>query len=319
MKLARAWPVVLALVLARTAAAQIPGPSNDYNVFIFGTGTFTGLDDETIGNLAAGGAVTLTSYSIATGIEGNGSTSMSSPDPARLVVGGALTTNNGGEVGDNGTGTIYYGTIAPTYNNGGFTSGTTPVPNQTLVNFAASQTYYTNYSQQLGALSGTNLTLSGSTSLDLSGLQSGLNVVNIQDGSTGLNLSSIEINGATNATVLINILGSGPVTFMYLGQSGSLDSGADVLFNFVTATSVNVEGTLSASILAPYAGVTAENGDINGQLIADSFSGSEEFTNVAFAGTLPAPVPLPGSVLLFVSGLLGAAVILRRRPATLSG
>lgn len=318
VKLAPIGLALLGLTLTGTAAAQIAGPANSYNVFIFGQGSFTGADYETIGNLAAGGAVNLTSYSIATGIAGNGSSSMSNPDPARLVVGGALTTNNGGQVGKNGTGTVYYGGTAPVYNNGGFTSGTTPVANQTLVNFATSQTLYTNYSTQLGALSGTNLTVSG-TSLNVTGLQSGLNVINIQDGNTALNLSSINISGAPNATALINVLGSGPVTFTYLGEGGTVDTGANVLFNFVSATSVNVQGTLSASILAPHAGVTAENGDINGQLIAGSFSGSEEFTNVAFIGNLPVPVPLPGSAWLLVSGLLGATVLLRRRPTALSG
>ncbi len=307
---------ILGLLGAAAASAQIAGPADGYNVFIFGNGSFTGENSETIGNLAAGGAVSLSSYSIATGITGNGSQSMTNPDPARLVVGGMLTTYYGGSVGENGAGTIYYGGTAPVYNDGGFTSAAT-VANQTLVNFSQSKTLYTNYSQQLGARTGTDLNLSGSTSLSLTGLQSGLNVIDVQDGTGGLNLSSLTLSGASNATVLINVLGSGPVTFNYLNQQGNL-GGSQVLFNFVTASSVNVNGTLSASILAPDAGVTASNGDLYGQLIAGSYSGSEEIENTAFDGTLPTPVPLPSSAWLLASGLLGAGA-LRRRVANIKG
>ncbi len=306
---------LLGLLLTGSAFAEIAGPADGYNVFIFGNGSFTGQNSETIGNLAAGGAVSLTSYGVATGITGNGSRSMTTPDPARLVVGGTVTLNSGGEVGASGSGTIYYGGSAPVSNNGGSTAAAT-VGNQTLVNFSTSQTLYTNYSQQLGSLAGTNLNLSGSTSLNLTGLQSGLNVIDLQDGSGGITLSSINLNGASNATVLINVQGSGPVDFNFLSQTGDI-SGAQVLFNMVATNSVNVNGTLSAAILAPHAGVTGADGDINGQLVAASYSGSNEFTNVAFDGTLPAPVPLPGTAWLLISGLLLGSATRWPRPTSI--
>jgi hypothetical protein len=50
-------------------------------------------------------------------------------------------------------------------------------------------------------------------------------------------------------------------------------------------------------------------------LIAASYSGNTNFDNLAFTGTLPAPVPLPGAAWLFGSGLPGLIRLSRRRAA----
>jgi len=49
-------------------------------------------------------------------------------------------------------------------------------------------------------------------------------------------------------------------------------------------------------------------------LVAASYSGNTQFDNVAFTGTLPSPVPLPGAASLFGSGLLGLFRVVGRRP-----
>jgi choice-of-anchor A domain-containing protein len=305
---------VITLLIANGACAAIVGPASGYNVFIFGDGSFMSEDTDTMGNLAAGGNVSLTSYQVAQGITGN---TAQSPNPARLVVGGALTTHNGGQVGINGSGTIYYGSTAPVLNNNGTFTAAATVANQTLVNFASSQSLYTNYSQQLGAITGTGSTTLSGSSLTLTGKSSGLNVFTVNDGSNALTLSSINISAPTGSTVLINVVGTGPVTFGNSGggsvtYSGGI-TGAGVLYNIESATSVqlfanNVGFNPDASILAPDAGVTGGFGAMSGELIAGSYSGQTQFNDLAFTGT----VPLPGTFLLFGSGLLCLLPFARR-------
>ncbi len=306
----------LGLGLASSAAAAMVGPASDYNVFIFGQGTFMSSATDTMGNLAAGGNVSLTSYTVAMGIAGN---TAANPNPARLVVGGALTTQNGGRVGANGQGTIYYGTTPPSLNNSGtFTAGA-QVANQSLVNFTAAQSFYDSYSQQLGQLGANGTTALSGSKLTMTGTVQGLNVFTL-DGSLLQNAREIDISAPTNATVLINVTGNS-ATFtngsvkLLGGLTGT--NGATVLYNFVSATSVTLSANNSGfdpmgSILAPDAGVTGGFGAMDGQLLAGSYLGNTQFNNVVFAGSLPNPVPLPAAVWLFGSGLLGLFGMRRR-------
>jgi hypothetical protein len=80
-----------------------------------------------------------------------------------------------------------------------------------------------------------------------------------------------------------------------------------VLYSFITASSVDLAGSKHpmGSILAPDAGVVGGCGSMYGQLIAASYSGNTQFNNAAFSGTLPAPVPLPSSLELLASAMLG--------------
>ena len=70
---------LVALGVSGGASAAMVGPASDYNVFIFGS-SFTSQDTDTMGNLAAGGNVTLQGYAVAKGIAGN---SALNPNPAR--------------------------------------------------------------------------------------------------------------------------------------------------------------------------------------------------------------------------------------------
>jgi len=85
---------VTGLAAAGAAAASgISGDAASYNVFIFGNGNFVSQNTDTMGDLAAGGSVSLQNYAVAQGIAGNPAASL---NPARLVVGGMLTAQNGG-------------------------------------------------------------------------------------------------------------------------------------------------------------------------------------------------------------------------------
>jgi len=67
--------------------------------------------------------------------------------------------------------------------------------------------------------------------------------------------------------------------------------------------------------LAPYADVIANNGQMNGTIIANSWNGTMELHNLPFDGTTPPPnpVPEPGTLVLFSVGLIGLAGLGRRR------
>jgi choice-of-anchor A domain-containing protein len=253
-------------------------------------------------------------YAVAQGIAGVTTTN---PNPARLVVGGKLTAQNGG-VGSNQNGTIYYGTSAPSLTS--FTARGGQVANQSLVNFSSAASLYTNYSAQLAGLAanGSESFNSSGNTLTFTGTASGLNVFTVSD----ILLSesqTINISAPTGSTVLINVTDAdkGAVVFSNGSVNETGVTGAQVLYNIATATNVQLPGSKDpkGSILAPDAGVTGGFGQLSGQLIAGSYSGNTQFDDVAFTGTLPDPVPLPGAALLFGSGLLSLFGFKRQRAA----
>lgn len=302
----------IGVTLANHASATIVGPAVDYNVFIFGSGSFMSQNTDTMGNLAAGGNVSLMNYAVAQGIAGNSGTT---PNPARIVVGGKLTAQNGG-VGSNQNGAIYYGTTAPSLTN--FTARGGQFANQSLVNFGTSAGLYKNLSTQLGGLSVNGSTVFNSTSdlLTLTGSNSSLNVFTVS--LADLNASKgIDISSTAGSTVLINVTGTGTATFSNgsVVESGITSTGAAVLYNFISASGVSLPGSKDpkGSILAPNASVTGGFGAMSGQLIAASYSGNTQFDDVQFTGVLP--VPLPAALWLFASGLVGLSRLPRKQAA----
>jgi hypothetical protein len=64
--------------------------------------------------------------------------------------------------------------------------------------------------------------------------------------------------------------------------------------------------------LAPLAQFTSNSGVINGQVVANSWSGSTQVNNVAFSGTIAA-VPEPEEYALMLAGLATVGFFSRKR------
>jgi choice-of-anchor A domain-containing protein len=303
--LAIAALIGIGATLSGPASAALVGDAAAYNVFIFGNGTFTSQNTDTMGDLAAGGNVSLSSYQVAQGIAGTNA----SPNPARLVVGGKLTASNG-SVGSNGAGSIYTNST-PSLTSFTATGG---VHAQTLISsFSADATQYTNLSTLISdqATNGTTSGLLAGNTLNFSGTASGLNIFTVS-GATLSSSQTINISAPSGSTVLINVTGAS-ASFSNGSVNDSSVGAGHVLWNFYQSTSVNLVGSKDpeGSILAPLAGVTGGFGALHGQLVADSYSGNTQFDSTPFTGSLPVPLPAGAWLLLSGLGALGGAT--RRR------
>lgn len=134
------------------------------------------------------------------------------------------------------------------------------------------------------------------------------------------NVTSADVSGATLGridlflngadTVLVNVSGSSVVVGAnFAGQFVNNES--KVLFNFHQATSVSVNTNMRAGVLAPLAVVAQNGSNIDGSVVAASFTQNAEVHDERFLGYLPyEAVPEPSVIGLL---LLGAAGVLRRR------
>jgi choice-of-anchor A domain-containing protein len=177
-----------------------------------------------------------------------------------------------------------------------------------------------------GQIVGTGDKSSGNPSFFvLIGTSTTLNVFNITAAELGDTNHPIDIIAPPGSTIIVNVSGTDVslgTTIYYNGQEHTdSDTTSDILFNFPDATSVTLNGELTASVLAPYA-TLGGNGDIDGTAIAATIGNIGEAHNIEFDGTLPTapptksdapPVPEPGTLMLVGSGVLSVAGALRRK------
>ncbi len=321
------WGLSL-LIFCGLAAIPLPAASylyaaGPYNVFV--QNNFSLTNSDTTGAVAAGGTITVT-----------GGFSLASGNPTGLTYSVIAGTQFQASPGASGTvtGNLYAGTLAgmtpsDTVTGATTTLATTPEP----IDFA-------NQFSQLGALStslaGTADTVASGNgctnsygSISCTANATGLNVIDIpfsatQSGNGGTVTSAdlarnLTFNiGAGATAVVINVAGVGAFS---LGGAGGWTVNGDpqkLLFNFSKATAIALASNTGyfTSLLAPAAAVTGGGGQFNGTFIASSFSGSTEFHNLLFNGTLPQPAstPEPATFAMMGGGALLLLAARRARP-----
>ncbi|WP_008317971.1 choice-of-anchor A family protein [Leptolyngbya sp. PCC 6406] len=273
--LAAITPIALVSLAPAPAVAGGLGIASDYNVFVFGD---MNQSSDAEGRVAVGGNATFTNFGIGDRLpNSNGS-------DTRLVVGGDLNYNGGQIFGGNA---IVGGSVnTPVYFNCAPNCG---VSQGSPIDFVAAQQNLLDASAYWGSLATTGTAEHKWGGIWLEGDNSSQSVFNI-DGSWFSNSTYLNINKvANNATVLFNVFGD-TVNIANFGLNLNGINKENVLFNFVDATQLSTTGfSFTGSVLAPKAHYTFNNGNLEGNLVAASVSGSGEFHNFQFKGNLPTP------------------------------
>ncbi len=295
-----------------SAHAQSLGVAGNFNDFIFGNATQSNVDAE--GLYAVGGNANFTNMSVDTAnvggysgygmITGGNYTNSYATINGGVFAGGSVSavdpsvTGNvaaNGSIAFSGYGTVNghasYGTTYSNLNTTVMGGATQSVLNSPL-NFTSVESYLTNLSSSLAALSANGATSKTSlTSLTLTGTNSTLDVFSVTtaqlSGSTNL-----QISAPAGATVLVNVIGA--TGSLHGGLSLSGVTANDVLYNFSNATSLTMSGIgVLGTILAPNADLNFSSGNVDGEIIAGSLEGSVESHNYHFDGDLPSGSPEP--------------------------
>lgn len=329
-----------AALVAGSAQAGTLGVAAGYNEFILGNVVYQNSDIQ--GKIAVGGNLTATGTSIG-GNAGAGN---------NVIVGGNFTDSNGsvtgnviaggnvnyanptvsGTIAANGSVTlssgsgptgVRYGTTysAPSYYAFTATQGQTALP----INFAAEFTNLKNISAAQVNSSDPYGLFQYSQAYFNATPGTSVKAFNVAASTLQQATGGYNINAAAGATVVINVSGA---SAELLNTGFNLTGGitADhLIWNFYEATSLQFDGSVTGTVLAPKAAVTANYGGFNGTLIAASLMGVggaptslEMHSGYAFTGTLrdsvagdTTPVPEPGMVLLF--SLAALTLFLSRR------
>jgi choice-of-anchor A domain-containing protein len=306
------------------------GAASAYNLVALGSSAYAGnitAGVDVTGRVAANGTLTSGSYgntNIGSNIANDpyGSSADFAAVATSLTPGSTIEISGGGNTYlPTHTGATIY------YNDGGHnvTSGSNGL------NFTALQSTLQSMSGQLGGIATTGIIRAGNSSL---GENPSFTVL---QGTAGVNYftltalqfatATLDIEVPTGATVIINVQGTNDTlgNAIYLNGTqyhGDGNQDEDILFNFPDATNVDISAGLDASVLAPFALLTDNNGQIDGNFIAAQIdlTGSAEAHNVEFTGIVPTPgtfstglAPEPNALALMGTGILGLAAFARRR------
>ncbi|WP_320041201.1 choice-of-anchor A family protein [uncultured Desulfobacter sp.] len=231
----------------------------DYNAIIFGD--FSAMNSDVEGRLAVGGTATLQNYSVGSRL----STLELADNNDTLIVGGDLSYTNGQVWGNalvGGTATSGFNTLGGTLSHG----------LGALYIFSTAKTNFENLSTTLGQETANGTTVNNWGSLVLTGDGTSARQIFSVDGTELLNANGISISDIPeNASVVINVSGdTSGLTNMGMQSLESIRS--NLLFNFYETTALTMSGIgVQGSILAPFADVDANNGQLNGMIVADSW------------------------------------------------
>ncbi|HEY0161873.1 MAG TPA: choice-of-anchor A family protein [Edaphobacter sp.] len=169
-----------------------------------------------------------------------------------------------------------------------------------------------------GELVGTNSPLSNNPSnFVLYGTSSTLNIFNITAAEFGDVNHPLDIIAPAGSTIIINVSGTSASLGTALYFNNQQGGNSDIVFNFSEAQDVTLNGSISGTVLAPFAVLTG-NAQTTGTIIAAAINGTGEVHNQEFTGTLPdntptAVTPEPASLALMGTGITALAGFLRRR------
>lgn len=122
---------------------------------------------------------------------------------------------------------------------------------------------------------------------------------------------TVNLNGAS--AVIFNVSGTS-VSYTANDESGT--TGADdIIWNFYQADTVALNTLIGGTVLAPEATVTNDN-QIDGTLVANSWSGTGELHDYGYSGALPTSVPEPPALAFLGPALVGLGLVRRRSPKT---
>lgn len=290
---------------AQAGVLDLSAPIGNANVYAIKN--FTSNSSDTEGAIVAGGNVTLSGYRV------NGN-DVDAFDNYSLVAGGKVSLSNGNIV--NGK---TYGGAGVSVTSGTHAGVTTVNP----VDFKAAESYYKTLAMSLDALANTGTVKAVANKTVISG--SGKGGVDVFDVSGNIFLTGSEWkleNLVDKQTLIFNVSGT-TAGFNPDGIEFASLSGYNVLFNFYQATTLDPSGVIG-SILAPYATVTKNWAQVNGNVIVDTWDSTIQinanhyFTAVDVPGLntgTSTAVPEPASIALVLAGLAAAGIARRRRPS----
>ena len=287
-------------------AITINGANSGNGVSVSGGAAAIGINGNNSATVTANGGGTISINGTSGNINGTGTTSVYLP-------------NSGDRTGNINNASVHYGTVSVT------------PPTDPLPNFGATlQTPLTGLSSQLNgqAANSTISSTNGTVTFHATPNLSGQAVFDIPASVLTAGNTNIVLNGGSATTIVINVAAScvGGVCAINVPSSTNFNSllasyALDTLWNFYNATTLTLGGQFIGTVLAPNAAVSNAN-QIDGDLIAASFSGSGELHNYAFGGDLnfvsvngdsPVVVAEPSGIALLGVGLV--ALLVRRRGA----
>jgi choice-of-anchor A domain-containing protein len=183
-----------------------------------------------------------------------------------------------------------------------------------VVDFAAAQVQLTKLSSDLSKTAANGKVESKWNGLYLTGDNtSDLQVFNVDSNQLG---NLVLENVKSTASVVINVTGSGRVTFSG-GQDGQMESMRDrLIYNLVNATDISMSTFAYGTVLANNAVLSGGSGHLEGSIIAKGMSTKVEIGFEPYKPYLPtSPVPEPETYAMLLAGLGLVGFLARRRKA----
>jgi choice-of-anchor A domain-containing protein len=329
----------VAMMAAAQASAGYVDIVGDYNILTFGD--FTDNNDAVHGKLAAGGNVTLTHNAV-------NSDAPATEKITAIVSGGNVTAS--AQWGNQINGSVYAAKDVTIENVN--VTGDVTAENITMINYGVNGTM--NYTNSISATSGNknkiealpespvdfaakkaaaDLLSANLAEVGTTNYKAEYGVLNFFDNdetsdinyytinASDLNLSSISSLHFYNLNekYIITIDGNGDDIVLNSINQKNYGTQTDInysnlLFNFINTDDLKI-GSFYGNILASNADVTAENGQMFGSMVANSFSGQYQFHQVVPYDFDPPPADVPESStgLLMIAGFSAVLVASRKK------